>query len=226
MQLVKQIKSDKLLAENKLVMMSPISLHYNSEYYMQLGCLGNFSKPATPFDLINALKLSSSIKDNLDSNKSLETEKIDASLSPFTVAQSYPWPKNARVLVVDDNQINQLVTSGILEELGLHVEVAADGKDAIKLLKSSVGSQLFDMILMDCQMPIMDGYEASARIRSGDAGEGYIQIPIIALTANTMKKDKEECLAAGMDDYLSKPIDPEDVLIKLKAWLTKEPCQK
>jgi len=75
-------------------------------------------------------------------------------------------------------------------------------------------------------MPIMDGYEASARIRRGEAGEGYTQVPIIALTANTMKKDKEECLAAGMDDYLSKPIDPEDVLIKLKAWLTKEPCQK
>jgi len=220
-QLVKRINADNLRAKDKLILMTPLSYNHSREYYAQLGCLGHLSKPVTPFDLIKALKLSSSIQESLGSNEPLEALPINANPSSLTVAESYLWPKDTRILVVDDNQINQLVASGILEELGLQVEVAADGKDAINVLKSSMASQPIDLILMDCQMPIMDGYEASTRIRKGEIGEGYVQVPIIALTANTLNQDKEACLAAGMDDYLSKPLDPEDLKDMLQTWLSK-----
>jgi len=220
-QLVKRINADNLRAKDKLILMTPLSYNHSREYYAQLGCLGHLSKPVTPFDLIKALKLSSSIQESLGSNEPLEALPINANPSSLTVAESYLWPKDTRILVVDDNQINQLVASGILEELGLQVEVAADGKDAINVLKSSMASQPIDLILMDCQIPIMDGYEASTRIRKGEIGEGYVQVPIIALTANTLNQDKEACLAAGMDDYLSKPLDPEDLKDMLQTWLSK-----
>ena len=124
-------------------------------------------------------------------------------------------------MLVDDNQINQLVAQGILEDLGLLVEVAMDGKEAIDALRSGLDSQPFDLVFMDCRMPVMDGYEASGLIREGKAGESNSAIPIIAMTANTMKGDREKCIAAGMDDYLGKPIEPDEIEEKLKIWLNK-----
>ncbi|MCC2604431.1 ATP-binding protein [Planctobacterium marinum] len=120
-----------------------------------------------------------------------------------------------RALLVEDNPINQEIALHMLNELKQRVEVAANGADAIEqLLKSSEG---FDYILMDCQMPVMDGFEATQHIRSGAAGGRYRGIPIVALTANAMKGDKERCLAAGMNDYLSKPISIESLRGKIRS---------
>jgi signal transduction histidine kinase/ActR/RegA family two-component response regulator len=113
-----------------------------------------------------------------------------------------------RVLVVEDNEINQEVARAMLEAAGHRVEVAADGAEALH--KYAPGR--FDCVLMDCQMPGMDGYEATRRIRAREAENGGVRVPIVALTANAMSGDRERCLAAGMDDFLAKPFDTAALL--------------
>ncbi len=110
-----------------------------------------------------------------------------------------------RVLLVEDNAVNQKLAVRLLERQGLQVIVAGNGLAALDQLKRS----MFDAVLMDCQMPVMDGYEATAQIRSGAAGEASRHVPIIAMTANALTGDKERCLIAGMDDYVSKPISTD-----------------
>ncbi len=127
-----------------------------------------------------------------------------------------------RILLVEDNEVNQLVAGKLLELQGLDCEIAQNGKEALAMLTASYDSNTpYTLILMDCQMPIMDGYQATAAIRQGDAGRDYQTIPIIAMTANAMKGDKEQCLDAGMNDYISKPIDPGQLHQVLSRWLKK-----
>ena len=120
---------------------------------------------------------------------------------------------NLQVLLVEDNFINQQVMIAILNELEIKVEVANDGLEALAMLDDQQ-STTFDLILMDCQMPNLDGYEATRRIRAGNV---FNNIPIIALTANTMNSEREKCLDAGMNEYLAKPIDTD----ALKSILAK-----
>ena len=106
------------------------------------------------------------------------------------------------VLVAEDNETNQEVASGMLRKIGCRVEMVSNGRQVIDALDG----RHFDLIFMDCQMPILDGYQATAEIRrkEQEKGEG-IHTPIIALTAHALQGDKEKCLSAGMDDYISKP---------------------
>ena len=122
--------------------------------------------------------------------------------------------KKQKILIVEDNEINQVI---VREQLRNHdTHCAISGQEAIDILRNEAAT--FDLILMDCQMPIMDGFEATQRIRSGQAGERYKNVPIIALTANAMKGDKEQCFNAGMNDYLGKPFDIDDLLDKVEYW--------
>jgi signal transduction histidine kinase/ActR/RegA family two-component response regulator len=123
---------------------------------------------------------------------------------------------HARVLVAEDNAINSRVASRMLEKLGFRVDVAANGMEAVDMLEALP----YDLILMDCQMPIMDGFEATQEIRRTQ-GERK-RIPIIAVTANSMEGDKERCLQAGMDDYIAKPIHAENLREVLERWAPKE----
>jgi CheY-like chemotaxis protein len=120
-----------------------------------------------------------------------------------------------RVLLVEDNAVNQMLARRLLERLGATVSIADNGLAAIEKLQQ--GS--FDVVLMDCQMPELDGYEATQRIRAGAAGEPARTIPIIALTANALSGDRERCLEAGMNDYLAKPINPTVLRTKLEGAL-------
>jgi two-component system sensor histidine kinase/response regulator len=125
--------------------------------------------------------------------------------------------RHARLLLVEDNNINIAVALGILEDLGHEVEVVKDGKQAVDLLNIS---EKFDLVLMDCQMPVMDGYQATKAIRGSNTA--YLKsIPIVAMTANTMKGDKEKCLASGMSDYVPKPIDPDELEKVLERWVLR-----
>ena len=118
---------------------------------------------------------------------------------------------------MEDNLINQEVAISILEDLGYgQVEVAENGKVAIAMLNETPS---FNLVFMDCQMPVMDGYEASQKIRAGASGDAMVNIPIIAMTANAMKEDKDKCQMAGMSDYLSKPINPEKLKAAIVHWL-------
>ncbi|MDH1440534.1 response regulator [Pseudomonas sp. GD03721] len=121
----------------------------------------------------------------------------------------------ARVLLVEDNPVNQMVAKGILVKLGYQVQVAAHGAEALEMLEQ----EPIDLILMDCNMPVMDGYEASRRIRNNGR---WLQLPIIALTANALPDDRERCRAAGMNDYLAKPFRREELAAMLDTWLPDE----
>jgi signal transduction histidine kinase/CheY-like chemotaxis protein len=122
---------------------------------------------------------------------------------------------DAHILVVEDNQTNQIVIRGMLENLGCRIDMAENGLEAVE----ATGSTPYDLVFMDCHMPRMDGYEASKKIRQNAAQYQERHLPIIALTAHAMKGDKEKCLAAGMDDYLSKPCSTSLVRAILKKWL-------
>ncbi|WP_167854750.1 ATP-binding protein [Mangrovimicrobium sediminis] len=123
----------------------------------------------------------------------------------------------ARVLVVDDNHINQQVAVGMLTDLGAEVETAWNGREAIEILAQREGE--FQLIFMDAQMPILDGYSASREIRAGGAGEAAREVPIIAMTASAMAGDRERCMIAGMDDYVTKPLDFDALEARAAYWL-------
>jgi CheY-like chemotaxis protein/HPt (histidine-containing phosphotransfer) domain-containing protein len=112
-----------------------------------------------------------------------------------------------RILLAEDNDVNRRLLSTILEKQGHAITVATNGREAV----SALGTAMFDLVLMDVQMPEMDGFEATARIRAAEKDTGH-HVPIVALTAHALKGDREACLAAGMDDYLSKPVRAVELL--------------
>ncbi len=118
-----------------------------------------------------------------------------------------------RILLAEDNAVNQKVAARVLERRGHRVALAKNGAETVTLY----GQDTFDLILMDIQMPVMDGYEATLAIRNGERKTGA-HIPIVALTAHAMTGDRENCLAAGMDDYITKPIHLEELLQKVEQF--------
>ncbi|MET0045744.1 MAG: ATP-binding protein, partial [Candidatus Thiodiazotropha sp. 6PLUC3] len=123
-----------------------------------------------------------------------------------------------RVLVVEDNPVNQAVVKKMLEKAGLSPITSNDGVEAIQ----AMSEEQFDVVLMDCQMPRMDGYETTEAIRDREQKQGLMRTPVIAMTANAMAGDRERCLAVGMDDYLSKPVKPAQLENMLRQWLPME----
>jgi CheY-like chemotaxis protein len=128
-----------------------------------------------------------------------------------------PTFRDKRVLLVEDNRVNQLVAEEMLTALGIKVVVTENGDEAIQKISSEESP--FDLILMDCQMPVMDGYQATRALRHGRAGDQHQSTPVIAMTAHAMTGDKERCLASGMNDYLAKPVDPGLLTSMLERWL-------
>ena len=123
------------------------------------------------------------------------------------------------MLLAEDNHVNQIIARGLLRKLGYGVDIVADGLAALEALKSIP----YDIVFMDCQMPEMDGYDAARTIRkweqsSAQGSNGKTPVHIIAITANAMEGDREKCLAAGMDDYLSKPIRLQELQAVLERW--------
>ncbi|MBF0291957.1 MAG: response regulator [Nitrospinae bacterium] len=121
----------------------------------------------------------------------------------------------ARILLVEDNELNQEVAMGLMEEAGFDVTVVGNGQEAVDKISRS-----FDIVLMDVQMPVMDGYAATRAIRKM---EGYKNLPIVAMTANAMAGDREKCIASGMNDHVSKPIDPDELFRTLNRWIIDRP---
>ncbi len=134
--------------------------------------------------------------------------------------RAFTLPRSAegkRVLVVEDNVVNQRVAQALLHKLGAEVDVADNGAAAVE----AVAAQEYDVVFMDCQMPVMDGLEASLKIRAWEAETGHERVAIVALTAHAFADDRLQCAAAGMDDYLTKPVSREDLARMIDRWAPK-----
>lgn len=143
---------------------------------------------------------------------SFSDENTLAAIDPKEIAAAKEALSGARVLVVEDDEINRMVTVGLLSMCGIVTEVAENGAEAIAALEGGN----FDGVLMDVQMPVMDGHEAARRLRGS---KRFRDLPIVALTANVLKGDREAAMAAGMNDYVSKPVDPDRLLIVMARWI-------
>jgi len=224
-ELGKKLQADPRFKDMKLVMMTSMSQQGDAAFFADLGFSAYFPKPTTTSDLFEALSVVAEGDKALQQAQPLVTKHYLKTLSSDIASaannssQLQQWPEHSKILLVEDNQVNQLVATGILHDLGLKVDIAANGKEALLRLQKNSASKPYSLVLMDCQMPEMDGYEASRQIRAGNAGERYNNICIIAMTANAMVGDKQKCLEAGMDDYLAKPIHADLLFKTLSHWL-------
>ncbi len=132
-------------------------------------------------------------------------------------------PGDPRVLLVEDHEINRDVTKIVLSSMGLEVDAVNNGLEAVERLKALEGGY-YSLVLMDCEMPVMDGFSATQAIREGFAGKQHKTLPVIALTANAMHGDKEACIKAGMNDYVSKPLDVSQLSGVLAPYLKSGPA--
>jgi two-component system sensor histidine kinase/response regulator len=193
----------------RLLLLTPYAQRGEGQAARGAGISQSVTKPIRPAALLDA------VMESLH-ERPLRQDRDDSS-SPEPIPSLPPTqqaPARRRVLVAEDNAINQLVVRRLLEKRGLAVDVVADGREAIQAL-----AQLpYDLVLMDCQMPEMDGFEAAAVIRRTEAGSAR-RVPIVALTANALHGERERCLGAGMDDYLSKPVRPPELYATIERWM-------
>jgi PAS domain S-box-containing protein len=205
-ELCKAIRSDDSHNDTRIILMTPQNW-FEKTAEKRLSRISSYiSKPIKPDELIEQLAAATS------NTEATSTHHDKKSLTLRNIIDEEP-----NILLVEDNYVNQQVVTEMLKTIGCHCSVAENGQVAMKLLESS--PKKFDLILMDCQMPIMDGYQASRIIRSSQHPKYDANIPIIALTANAMKGDEESCLNAGMNGYLSKPIVSKKLYAELKKWL-------
>jgi signal transduction histidine kinase/CheY-like chemotaxis protein len=210
------IKADPELRDIRLIMFSSLGMRGDFNRFRDAGFAAYFTKPIKPSLLFDALAAVCDPEPAegaplvLTSYRVIEARAVNAAITPE--------PSPYRVLLAEDNIVNQKVEGKLLEKLGYRVDLAANGKEAVEMW----GMLPYDLILMDCQMPEMDGLEAAQAIREREGGGKRSRVPIVAMTARAMPGDRELCLAAGMDDYLSKPIKRTDLQSVLDRWV--RPC--
>jgi len=220
-ELGKALRAEEYLEDMKLVMMTSIATQSETKLFAELGFSAYFPKPTTTSDLFQVLNV---VVDNgtvLQEAVPLVTHDYLASLIHEKTADDCNAidKSSVKILLVEDNKVNQLVAVGILQGLGFDADIAENGEQALTALRQSAKDEPYNLIFMDCQMPIMDGYQATESIRRGEAGERYNKVTIIAMTANVMEGDRDNCLQSGMDDYIGKPIEPQLLESKLFKWI-------
>ncbi|TDI43752.1 MAG: response regulator [Acidobacteria bacterium] len=213
--LARRIKADPALKDTVLVLLTSVGRRGDAKRMEEVGFSGYMVKPVHQSQLKDVLATAWAAHEE-GAEAGLVTRHRFAESAHPAAAQSEA-PATVRVLVAEDNVVNQKVAVRLLEKLGCRVDVAADGAEAVKMVVAFP----YAVIFMDCQMPEMDGYEATAAIRRMQA----THTPIIALTANVMAGDREKCVAAGMDDYLSKPVTPKLLKEMLEKWSPSMPEQ-
>lgn len=209
LKLASLIKKDKRYLDIPIILLTPISIKESKTQLFTSGINTYLKKPVSPSLLLNSLELSKNCKNQTEvtyvsnDNIRLDYKESKASFS-------------GKALIVDDIEINQFILNALLSQLGLVADFANNGLEALDKLNNNN----YDLIFMDCRMPIMDGYEATEKIRLLKNEKS--KTPIIALTANTGERDKQECFDAGMDDFLSKPYTEKEVETILQTWIDKE----
>ena len=199
------IKDEPSLAGVRLVLLTSFGQRGHGAEASRIGIAAYLTKPVDEADLYDCLV------EVMDETRRRRAPHL---VTRHSLRELRP-PVAARVLVAEDNEVNQKVAARILEKLGYRVEVAENGKEALE----ACARTRYDAVLMDGQMPGMDGFEATRRIREREREAGGPRLPIIAMTASAMKGDREKCLEAGMDDYVSKPVTPEALEAVLRRWV-------
>jgi signal transduction histidine kinase/CheY-like chemotaxis protein len=200
---------------NRVILLSAYEIDDDQERFEELGIDISHSKPVSYSNLFD--KIITVFNKDKSINVKADKKKIDE-LSTF----SYKI-KNNLVLIVDDNDLNREVLGDLIEIIGLKAEFASNGKEAVEKIRSSGNPSKYNIVFMDIQMPKMDGYQATKLIREM---EEYNDLPIVAMTADVMPGVKEACFASGMNDYITKPIDPQEVAITITKWVEKVKIKK
>ena len=209
-ELGRSIKNDPQCHDTVLIMMSSLGRRGDVGRLEAAGLGTYLAKPVRQGQLHDCLALA---------RKGKTQEPITATSHAVTRHPVYRVRRSrARILLAEDNIINQQLAIALLKRLGYRADVVANGKEALEALRTIP----YDLVLMDCHMPEMDGYEATRWIRTPQSSVQNHALPIIALTARAMKGDREECLQAGMSDYLMKPVDPQALAAMLDKWLPDE----
>ena len=209
----RMIKDDPALRETLLVMLTSVGQRGDAKRVSEAGFSAYLVKPVSPSQVLDTL---STVWGTW--KEGISTMLITRhTLAELQTAKAVPVPKQeklirARMLVVEDNIVNQRMAVRMLEKLDCRVDVAANGLEAVEMVERLK----YDLVFMDCQMPEMDGYEATAEIRRREDASKHTLI--IAMTAHTMQGDREKCLKAGMDDYIAKPIKKESLLKIMEKW--------
>jgi CheY-like chemotaxis protein len=219
-ELGRSIKQTAEIAATRLVLMTPFGQRGDGARMEQAGFSGYLTKPLRQTQLHDCLALVMGREPQPETGRGQLVTR-------HTVAESAR--RSGRILLVEDNPTNQKVAQAMLQKLGWRADVAADGLEAVRAVKHMA----YDLVLMDCQMPEMDGFAATRGIRELEAGSSRhpdasasglehraSRLPIIAMTANSMQGDRARCLEAGMDDYISKPVQPEELGEKINRWLS------
>jgi two-component system, sensor histidine kinase and response regulator len=210
------IKSDPQLKETLLMMLVSIGQRGDAKCIMEAGFSAYLVKPISPSQLFDALSTLWGTQSEGISTELITRHTIaESRAAKATSLRDIKRMVSAYVLVVEDNPVNQKIAVRMLEKIGCRVDLAANGAEALRKAAQSP----YDLIFMDCQMPEMDGYEATAEIRRC---EGHVKhTPIIAMTAHTMQGDREKCLQTGMDDFLPKPVKKEALSEILQKWAAR-----
>ena len=208
-ELGRKIKQDKAISNTLLVMMTSVGQRGDSARMKEIGYEAYLTKPLKQIQLFDCLFTVAGLE------KSMRKREERPIVTRFTLADEQL--KSARILVAEDNVTNQLVVSGILKKRGMRVNAVANGLEAVEALRKTP----YDIVLMDVQMPEMDGLEATRKIREEGSGVLDREICIIAMTAHAMTGDREKCLDAGMDDYVSKPVRPQELFVAIEKGLRR-----
>jgi PAS domain S-box-containing protein len=204
LELAREIKADPGLANLELILLTS-SMQVNAAEIADAGVREWLMKPVRGSEFYNRLVRLMSTRD-----PKVPAAKASAP-APLEIHQT--GPSRGRILVVEDNEVNQLVARATVKKFGYAVDVVADGAEAV----AATAATKYAAVLMDCHMPVMDGFEATRIIRNREGK--HSRLPIIAMTAGALDGDRERCLAAGMDDYLSKPVDAQELEAALARWV-------
>ncbi|MEQ1517132.1 MAG: response regulator [Usitatibacteraceae bacterium] len=205
--LARAIRAQKAIAGIRLVMLTPVGNHALIKEVRDAGIDACLVKPVRQSDLYVSL---------VQVMVGGQSHAVEVATAVEEIANAPLAGSRGRILLVEDNLVNQAVALGMLHRLqGYDVVVAKNGAEALDAHRDGV----FDVILMDCHMPELDGFEATMEIRKREKASGGKRTPIVALTANAMEQDREDCLNAGMDDHLAKPLSRQQLKAKLDRWM-------
>lgn len=209
-ELGRRIREDRQISETRMVLMASLGQRGDAARMQRAGFAGYLTKPLRQTSLRELLSL-------VMGRAETAVGKPQLIITRHTVAESAR--RGTRILLAEDNPSNQKVAQAILKKLGYRADVVTNGVEAV----SALSRIPYDLVLMDCQMPEMDGLEATRLIRDPASGVLNPQTPIVAMTANAMQGDRKRCIDAGMNDYLAKPVKPEELAEVLKRWIHRAP---